>query len=294
MSNHATVSVVIPCYNGAHFLSKAIDSVLTQTVAVDEILVVDDGSTDNTREVAVSYGNRVTYIFQKNKGLAGARNTGIKAAKSDWVALLDADDWWMPDKIELQKRVVSDDTVLVYTGVWFVNSDGSSTQCPAASPNTLWPALRTRNLITPSTVMIRKVSLTEIGGFNESIRACEDWDMWVRLIPKGEFKAVVEPVTGYRVVSGSLSSDPYRMLNTFYAILDGTLLQGLKGLERELWRRRAVSTQLYSAALIAREANRRKDELHLMAKSLAVWPSIFWQASRYRSFLFSLKRFLIQ
>jgi len=113
------VSAIIPCYNYGKYLPRAIDSILAQTRPVSEILVVDDGSTDNTREVATSYGDRVQYIFQQNQGRAAARNHGMREATGDWIALLDADDWWFPEKIELQLKAAAarPEAVLVYTGI---------------------------------------------------------------------------------------------------------------------------------------------------------------------------------
>ncbi len=290
MSTKTSVSVVIPCYNTAQFLPAAVDSVLAQTEPVEEILVVDDGSSDNTREVASRYGSKIKYVFQKNKGLAAARNTGIRESNSDWVAFLDADDWWMPEKISLQKRLIQPNVVLIYTGVLFVNSNGTSTASSPTPPASLWPKLRAMNLITPSTVMVKKDALLELGGFNESIRACEDWELWVRLFPIGSFAMVPKAVTGYRVVSGSLSSNPDRMLNTFYAILDSTLLSGLTGVERAIWRRRAISSQLYSAALIAREGKMVFNEFDLLLKSLLTWPSPLWQGSRFAALVVSTRK----
>ena len=292
MADAPKISVVIPSYNGAHFLPKSIESVLAQDEVVEEIVVVDDGSTDNTADVVAQYAPRVRYVFQSNKGLAGARNTGIREASSEWVALLDCDDWWMPSKIREQKRAIQQNTVLVYTGILLVNSDGSTSVSRATPPEALWPQLRTKNLITPSTVIIRKDALLKIGGFNESIRACEDWDLWVRLFPYGSFEAVSEPLTAYRVVSGSLSSNPERMLNTFQSILDTTLLNGLSGVQRAIWRRRAISSQLYSAALIAREGRKVRDEFAYMLRSIATWPSPFWRSSRFAASMVSLKRLL--
>src|SRR5689334_19281127 len=140
-------SVVIPAYNYGRYLGRAIDSALAQTRPVDEIIVVDDGSTDNTREVAESFGERIIYVYQKNKGLSAARNTGIRKATGDWVAFLDADDWWHPDKIKRQLEAASKDPEigLVYTASWVVTPEGDKTPTTLADPNHLWPAIRYNN-----------------------------------------------------------------------------------------------------------------------------------------------------
>ena len=96
------VSCVIPVFNGGRVLAEAIDSVLAQTRAPEQILVVDDGSTDATAEVAAAYGTRLSYVFQENLGPAAARNAGMKMVTGEFVAFLDADDWWHPEKLEKQ------------------------------------------------------------------------------------------------------------------------------------------------------------------------------------------------
>src|SRR5687767_2043013 len=96
------VTVVIPCYNGAAYLRTTIASVLSQTALPREVLIIDDGSTDNSAEVARSFGSAVKVISQENRGLSGARNRGIEEAQGEWVAFLDADDVWMPNKLEHQ------------------------------------------------------------------------------------------------------------------------------------------------------------------------------------------------
>ena len=102
----AKVSVIIPTYNRAEYVTHAIDSVLAQTYTDYEIIVVDDGSADNTKDVLLPYMDRIRYIYQENAGLSAARNTGIKAAKGDWIAFLDSDDEWLPGKLAVQMRAV--------------------------------------------------------------------------------------------------------------------------------------------------------------------------------------------
>ncbi|MHC5139531.1 MAG: glycosyltransferase family 2 protein, partial [Planctomycetota bacterium] len=97
-----TISAVIPAYNAAKYIARSIDSVLAQTHPVDEIVIVDDGSTDNTAAIIKDYGDKVRYIHQPNAGVSAARNTGIEAATGNWIAFLDADDEWLPEKIKRQ------------------------------------------------------------------------------------------------------------------------------------------------------------------------------------------------
>ena len=278
------VSAVIPCYNYGKYLARAIDSILAQTHPVSEIIVVDDGSSDNTREVATSFADRVRYIFQENHGRASARNTGIRAATGDWIALLDADDRWLPDKIELQFQALASrpDAVLVYTSVWCEDPDGSGFVFPATDPRRLWPALRYANCITgsASAALIRRDVLIAEGGFNETLRECEDWDCWVRLARKYPFAAVSAPVTALMIWPGSASYNNDRMLANTQKLIDTTLLADLTGWRRSLWRHRIWSAALFGAAVNARQQGPREERAWLF-KSLRHWPSPVFLPKRW-------------
>src|SRR5271169_5995224 len=184
-SGVAGIAVIIPAYNSAHYLRRCIDSILLQTHPAAEIIVVDDGSRDNTREIVMSYQDSVRYFWRPNGGLSAARNTGVQQTVSTWIAFLDADDRWEPRKLELQVRALDQNprAVLCYTNKLLVSPDGLQRVSGVTPPHQLWPKLRYANPITPSTVMIRRDALDEVGGFDEELRACEDWDLWVRLGP---------------------------------------------------------------------------------------------------------------
>ena len=117
------ISVVIPAYNASAFLPRCLESVFAQTLKPDEVIVVDDGSTDNTGSVAAELGAKV--VLQENSGPSAARNTGIQNAAGEWIALLDADDLWAPEKLELQAARVRAETVLVYTGIRLFDDRGT-------------------------------------------------------------------------------------------------------------------------------------------------------------------------
>ena len=284
-----TISVVIPAYNAAHFLPRSLASAFAQTLPPHEVIVVDDGSTDSTAAIAEQLGARV--IRQANAGQATARNTGIKAATGDWIALLDADDWWAPQKLARQAEVIHPDTVLVYTGARLVDGDGVRGTHRVFDPSTAARMLRYCNPIVPSSVLLRRQALTAVGGFDVTAPPCEDWELWVRLLSLGSFVAVEEPLTQYWLSPQSSSASPERMLTATSRIIEGTLLSGLRGLPRWTWRRRIWATQLQSAALIARD-NHLRGELRYMARSLLSWPSPFWQPGRFLVFAVSLRNTL--
>jgi glycosyltransferase involved in cell wall biosynthesis len=273
-----TISVVIPAYNASQFLPRCLASVFLQTRPADEVIVVDDGSTDNSGGVAETLGARV--VRRRNGGLSAARNTGIQAASGQWIALLDADDVWAPEKLERQVAVIRSSSVLVYTGIHTFNETGVRSPTHAVLPKQARGMLRYRNPIVPSTVLVRRDALINAGGFREDIRACEDWDMWFRLLQTGRYECVPEPLTDYFIHTNSLSARPDTMLEALDRILETTLLEGLHGPRRWIWERRILAVQLCSAALIARD-NRRKGELQFLLRSIGAWPSPLWESHRF-------------
>jgi glycosyltransferase involved in cell wall biosynthesis len=285
------ISVVIPAYNAAVFLSRCLKSVFAQTLKPEEVIVVDDGSTDNTAALAAELGARV--VSRTNGGLSAARNAGIQSASSDWIALLDADDLWAPEKLERQAASIHPDTVLVYTGIRIFDDNGVREERPAMDAASARDVLRYRNPICPSTVLVRRDAVMRDGGFREDIRSCEDWEMWFRLLRVGTFEPITDPLTDYYVYPQSLSANPGKMLVAFDRILDTTLVADLRGFARWAWRKRIRAVQLCSAGLIARD-NRLQGEVGYMLQSLQAWPSPFWEPRRFAMFAVSAKNTLFR
>ena len=279
------IAAIIPAYNSAHFLKGCIDSILGQTYPLAEIIVVDDGSRDNTREIVESYASeRVRYFWQVNGGLSAARNTGVRETTSPWVGFLDADDRWEPRKIELQVKALEADpeAVFCYTGKLLAGPGDRMSVAEAFPAERLWPRMRYENNITPSTVVMRRDVLEAAGGFDEKLRACEDWDLWVRLGPGCRMVAVKEPVTWFRLSEGSMSMDTDRMLTAVGRMLETSLPKGLSGPSRWAWLRRAWSAELSRCALSARELRDRRS-LSLLLRSIAAWPSPFFLSWRWKA-----------
>jgi glycosyltransferase involved in cell wall biosynthesis len=271
------ISVVIPAFNAERFIPRCLQSVFAQTLPPEEVIVVDDGSTDDTAKFARELG--ATVIRRSNGGLSAARNTGIHNSTGEWIALLDADDIWAPEKLERQASCMRPETVLSYTGIRIFDDLGIREEVPAVMPATAKKMLRYCNPITASSVLVRREAVARDGGFREDIRACEDWEMWVRLKKAGQFAVVIDSLTDYYVYPGSLSANPDRMLQALDRIIETTLLSDLHGFKRWAWRRRILATQLCSAALIARD-NRVEGEFRYMFRSLCAWPSPLWQSER--------------
>ncbi len=193
-----TVSVVIPAYNAGKSLGRAIDSVLAQTHHPDEIIVVDDGSTDNTADVAHGYGDKVRFIRQENAGASVARNTGIEAAASEWIAFLDADDEWLPRKLKLQTEHLQRNPDLVWTTGNFIRcycdtdrreNDLKGDRLEKAKAilgekeyfKTYFQAYQAYAKGSTITMMIQRKLLVDTGMFTPGLLRYNDMDMWLRL-----------------------------------------------------------------------------------------------------------------
>ena len=221
------VSVIIPTFNRAHRISPSLESALQQTLTDYEIIVVDDGSTDNTREfLSRRFGDSIRYISKaKNEGLARARNTGIEASRGKYIALLDDDDLWLPEKLALQvDRAQKNPSLgLVYCGAYKVNEAGAVLeQIKPAKRGTIFEDMLYRNyLLGPASIalMTRDV-LHKTGCFDENLCPCADWDMWIRLARCAEVDFVEEPLVHYVLHDNNMHNDLARMEKDTFAILD--------------------------------------------------------------------------
>jgi len=217
------LSVIIPAFNASSFISQAIESVLTQTYTDYELIVVDDGSTDDTASLVMRYGERLQYVYQKNQGLSSARNTGIAKAEGGLLAFLDADDYWGREKLEHQVTLLdsSAETGVVYTALKVVDSDGREIgERGCLRRGHLFSSLLTKNYVTPSSAIVRRECLEKAGTFDENLSAAEDWDLWLRIAPFYPFDFVDLPLTFYRVHEGSMHKDLDRMERNVFQVLD--------------------------------------------------------------------------
>lgn len=181
------ISVVIPTYNRVSFLKEAIDSVLDQTFRNFELIVVDDGSTDKTSELLLSYDKKIKVIKKANKGPSSARNRGIKAAKGEWIAFLDSDDAWKPDKLEKQMQFIKDnpDIKICQTEEIWVRNGKRVNPRKKHEMHSGWIYEQCLRLciVSPSSVIIHKDVFEKVGLFDETLLACEDYDLWLRVAP---------------------------------------------------------------------------------------------------------------
>ena len=218
------VSVIIPNYNHARFLGDAISSVLNQTYKNFDVIVVDDGSTDNSREVAEKFDDKIHYIYQDNAGLSAARNAGIRASKGSLIGVLDADDMYEPMFLDtLVEALKSDlDADGVYCGYQFVDQENKLLPQVENRPvpsDELYDALLDGNFFVPESIFLRRYVYDDVGLFDEALRACEDWDVWLRAAKKYRIIHSPQNLTRHRVLAGSMSTDPLRMLTARLAVL---------------------------------------------------------------------------
>jgi len=192
------VSVIIPTYNRACMVVEAVESVLKQTFRDFELLVIDDGSTDGTAECLAPFENRLRYIYQPNRGISAARNRGIREAQGEFLAFLDSDDLWLRRKLEVQMREIQRDPSvrICYTDeIWIrrgvrVNPKKKHQKYSGWILQKMLPLC----IISPSSALIHRSVLEEIGDFDESLPACEDYDLWLRIGARYPIRFIPEPL----------------------------------------------------------------------------------------------------
>lgn len=209
------ISVVVPAYNQAQFLPDALESILAQTYLDYEIIVVNDGSTDETAQVIDQYKSQVRVIWQENQGLAGARNTGIEAASGEIIAFLDSDDIWLPTYLDciVSLSHMHPNASIFHTGWRYIDNAGEI--LPQAPNQTVIPtelAYQTMlqgNFLTGSTYSVRRSALLEVGLLDMAFRRLQDWELWLRMLSEGhELVGSDTCLVHYRLHERSLSTDP--------------------------------------------------------------------------------------
>jgi len=192
-----SISIIIPTYNRAYCLPRAIDSALKQSYQAQNIIVVDDGSTDDTVSLIKEKYPQVIFIQQKNAGVSAARNNGIKHVDTDWVALLDSDDEWLPDKLEQQVALIAKnpESKLCHTEEIWIRNGVRVNQMNKHQKSGGWIFEKCLPLcaMSPSSVLMRKTLFDEVGLFREDLPACEDYDLWLKICASNPVLYLEEP-----------------------------------------------------------------------------------------------------
>jgi glycosyltransferase involved in cell wall biosynthesis len=221
------VSIVIPAYNAMKYLPETVATVFHQTYEDYEVIIVNDGSTDDVALWVTELNHpKIRLISQENQGLSGARNTGISHAQGDYVALLDADDLWHPTKLEKQVKLLDrfPGAGLVYTWTALMSESGQLTGrfFGAKDEGKVWKKLIEFNVVGCGSVpLIRRTCFDKVGLFDRNLRSfVEDWDLWLRMAPYFDFKVVSEPLVYYRQLPSSASRNWEAMAISYQIVIE--------------------------------------------------------------------------
>lgn len=275
--SHLTISAIITNFNYAHYLGGAIESALSQTLAPIEVLVIDDGSTDGSQKVAEGFGSRVRWFSQTQQGVSVARNRGIQESQGEFVAFLDADDWWHPEKLSRQVKHFSDPSVgLVYCGLHFVDPDGkilgASTEWKEGFGlkdivQLRWPGSPGLG----STALIRKSALDQVGLFDAALSTSADWDLGRRLACRYRIEMEPEVLISYRVHARSMHADvdlfERDMLRAFARAFSDPAAASVHDLRKRCYGRLYL---MLSGSFL--HAGKLGKSVAYAARGLAVWP----------------------
>lgn len=239
------VSVIVPAFNAEKYIAESINSVLDQTYRHWELIVVNDGSSDRTAEITQAFAEsdrRIKYVYQKNQGLAGARNTGIKNSSGELVAFLDADDLWESEKLCLQvQTMIETGADLVFTD-GYIFTEGEPPGKLASYPSNLvgcgmmdgrtqmFKHLFTSNGIPVLSVMVRKELLEKVHSFRKGYHGCEDYELWLRLARSGAvFYGMKEKLFRYRRHPNAMSFNRFNMIEKEFLVLSTHAREVLEG-----------------------------------------------------------------
>lgn len=214
MNTDKKVSVIIPNYNYAQYVGQAINSVLNQTYSNIEIVVVNNGSTDNSLDILKGFGDRICLVNQENLGQSGARKSGLARATGDFIAFLDADDKWDPKKIEKQLLLFTSNTELVYCGIGRFSENNQNQisihlprfkgSCASAFIN--YPGVSIV-LSGESTAIFTRALLEKVGGFDRELNSAAGWDFFRRCSKFTDFDFVPEALANYRIHNSNMSNN---------------------------------------------------------------------------------------
>ena len=270
------MSVIIPTYNCGPLVVEAVRSVLAQSLPATEIIVIDDGSTDDTHKRIAEFDSRIRYVQQQNGGVSAARNRGIAESACEWIAFLDADDVWHPRKLEFQFAELEQKSELGLLATRTYPHPGPTSTLPSSTQFDVeeirFDELVVHNLLATSSVIVRAAALREAGPFDLAMRGPEDHDMWIRVGQRVKIGRLMGPLTGYRdATPGSLSKNAPRMEAGMKRILEKLEATGVFA-GRPLLRRKACAQFRFVFGLTYRAAGELHLAASLFARSLARWP----------------------
>jgi len=255
-----TITAIIPTHNRAYCLSRALESIFSQSQRISEVIVVDDGSTDNTRPLIEKSFPQVKAIYQNQLGVSAARNVAIKAATSEWIAFLDSDDEWLPHKIEAQCLALSKNSemAICHTEEIWIRHGVRVNQMHKHKKTGGWIYQKCLPLcaMSPSSIMIRRNVFDEVGYFKEHLPACEDYDLWLRICARYPVLYIKEPcINKYGGHEDQLSSaywgmDRFRIQSLIDILSENILNQQDKDATKKVLRKKI---EVYSKGALKRD-----------------------------------------
>jgi glycosyltransferase involved in cell wall biosynthesis len=271
---------VVPTYNYGRYVAAAVASALQQTRPPDEVVVIDDGSTDDTRARLAEFGDRIRYSHQENRGLSAARNAGLRAARGDYVALLDSDDVWHPRKLEHQAAVLAAQASppgLLAAASFGFEDERALPAFRLSEPRGGHVELSFRELLgnrafCPSSVVLHRSSVLELGGFDESLRSVEDLDMWLRVRARLPVLKLRAELVALRSHPDSMSHRLEPMRSSHRRVLEQAFAS-IPALHADWASRRVAWARFHGhSALLRRDAGDRRGALADLARSALQWP----------------------
>lgn len=217
------ISIIIPTYNAAKYLQQAINSALAQTYSKREIIIVDDGSTDSTSQILAEYGSAIRVVHQANQGSAAACNAGVAVAQGEYIAFLDADDVWLPEKLARQIEYCGNIAISHTDSICFGDALPSEIRRSSFEPpysGRVLKELLIRNFITKSTVLMHRQLFLDLGGFDPSYIAVEDWPFFLKVCAEHDLGYLPEAVVRYRVHKKSKSMEGRKTLADHLRIIN--------------------------------------------------------------------------
>jgi glycosyltransferase involved in cell wall biosynthesis len=275
----------MPAYNAGKFIRAAVESVLAQTYQALELIVVDDGSTDDTAAVVQSFGTAVHYVYQPNQRQAAARNHGIRLAKGDLIAFLDADDVWFPRKLELQTRLFlsSPQLGLVYCSMLAADPSGQVTSLIEATlrgPDGIKILLGQGSPGCGSTALVPRAVLDDVGMFDPDLSPCEDTDLFWRISVRFPVDFVLEPLVLYRLHQGNSHKDVARTTRAWTGLYAKALRDPYVRQYGWLFSRRCAGRLYYMLAGDHAKVGQLLPALRFSVQAVMHWPPMGLRIAR--------------
>ncbi|MER3491205.1 MAG: glycosyl transferase family A [Mastigocladus sp. ERB_26_2] len=274
------VSVIIQAYNAMNYLPKILESVLKQTFTDFEVLIINDGSTDNIIEWASQITDpRVKLISQENQGQSAARNLGIVLARGDYLAFLDADNLWLPTKLEKQVNFLDKNPEVGLVNTWVALTDEhgkpTGTVIKTHAEGNVWKQIiECPTVICGSSPLVRSDCFEKVGLFDKKLSVSADWEMWIRIASRYSFAMIKEPLVFYRQYYNSQSKNCQKLLEDNSAVIEKTF----KTVPRELQyiKRRSYGQVYLYLAWRALDNKRYQEAIDFRQQAVANYPQLFF------------------